>query len=171
MTARQYLVKVTRVPLDKERRKVLRACGRLPADWRDRSATATDFVYVGAVSDAEAAVLALAETSLFVSGGEILLAEEALPSGATRSLPRPPSLLDALGIVGPSSMFPQEWITWGGVPVCRVADIPTADIEPCILAAAMEHARVEGWEPGSRVAALARWAQSLIDAKTPPASA
>lgn len=108
--AREYLVRITRLPLDAERRELLQAVGRLPADWKSRSVTECDFVYVDAASDEDAALRALHVTRLKVDGGEIIEAAEMDPSaGRARALPPLPSALE-----GPMPKHrpipPEEWI-------------------------------------------------------------
>lgn len=84
---RRYLVQLTRRPLDNERREMLRAAGRLPADWRTRSVTAWDYIYVHANSDEEAVAGALANARIQVDRGEVIEAAEFLRDGSTRELP------------------------------------------------------------------------------------
>jgi hypothetical protein len=77
---REYMVRVTRRPLDPVKREQMRANGTLPEDYRSRSVDAHDFVTVNAADDARAAALALYETTLKFAGEDAEF-HEVLPHG------------------------------------------------------------------------------------------
>jgi pyruvate-formate lyase-activating enzyme len=82
---REYMIRVTRHPLDKGQILALATRGELPPDHADRSVEATDFVKVTADSDAKAAALARRTTSLTVKG-ERTTVEEVMRGEVYRDL-------------------------------------------------------------------------------------
>lgn len=82
---REYLIRVTRHPLDKGQILALALNGELPDDHLDRSVEATDFVTVTAGTDAEAARLARDATALTIKG-ERTTVEEVLRGDKFRDL-------------------------------------------------------------------------------------
>lgn len=70
-TTREYLVRVTRHPLEPVTREQMRVAGTLPEDYRSRSIEATDFVKVQADSDEQAREYAKDATSLVIKGESV----------------------------------------------------------------------------------------------------
>lgn len=82
---RDYLIRVTRIPLDPVARERMRHDDALPEDYRSRAIEEHDFVNVSAQDDASAARAAREVTSL-VFKGEKAVIQEVMGDGTFRLL-------------------------------------------------------------------------------------
>lgn len=82
---REYLIRVTRIPLDPVVRERMREDGILPEDYRSRAVEEHDFVNVSAPND-EAAMEAAGGATTLVFKGEMPVFHEVMGDGSFRLL-------------------------------------------------------------------------------------